>query len=403
MSLRWVEGGVCAPLGFRAAGVAAGLKGEGQLDLCLIVSDRVCSACGCFTANRACAAPVLLCKEHLERTKGRAKAIVMNSGNANACTGKKGELEVRRVVERVAQLAGCQLDEVLPASTGVIGIPFPGEKILDALPKAAKELSRSGAAAAAQSIMTTDTKPKSAALEQIGNLRCSLGGIAKGSGMIAPNMATMLSVITTDVKASSSCLQLLLREAVRESFNAVTVDGDTSTNDTVLLLANGMSEGRSLDEAIELREEFGAALTELCINLAKQIARDGEGASKLVSIEVVNALTKDEARSVGKILANSPLIKTAIYGMDPNWGRFVAALGRTGVPVDPSTVCFYLGGELWLDTEYQEALSEEDARSRMGGKECVIRVDLGRGVARDTVWTCDFTEEYIRINAHYRT
>ena len=403
MSWRSVDGGICAPMGFRASAVAAGLKGNQKLDLCLIVSDTTCSACGCFTTNRACASPVRICKEHLSSTKGYAKAVVVNSGNANACTGPQGDENARRVTRRVAQLLGCDPREVLPASTGVIGISLPTEKILAALPTATEELSRTGAMAAAQSIMTTDTRPKMLAVQLTQKLRCSIAGMAKGSGMIAPHMATMLSVVTTDAKASPECLKSMLQEAVDGSFNAVTVDGDTSTNDTVLLLANGMSGAPGLDENLELREEFQSALICLCVDLAKKIAEDGEGASKRIEFQILNALTREEARSVGKVLANSPLVKTALYGNDPNWGRFIAALGRCGVPLDPSKVRLYLGRDLWLDSEYREAMSEEDARSRMGGKETVIRVDLARGVAMDTVWTCDFTEDYIRINAHYRT
>lgn len=401
MELNTVPGGVCAPVGFKACGIAAGLKPD-RPDLALIVSDVPCEAAACFTTNTACAAPILVSREHLAAA-GQARAVVINSGYANACTGDQGIEHARETCVRLASLLKVPTEQVLVASTGVIGVPLPVDKILNALPEAVNSLSREGASAAMRAIMTTDTRPKERSYEIQGDLRCRLGGMAKGAGMIAPNMATMLSVITSDVSASSACLQGLLREAVEGSFNAVTVDGDTSTNDTVFLLANGQSGAPRLDDHDELREIFAQALLQLCQDLAKMIAQDGEGATKLVTVHVIRALTRQEARQVAKTVAESMLVKTALYGGDPNWGRIVAAVGRTGLPLDPSRMKISLSGSLWLDEGYQEKMTEAEANARLKKTECELVLDLGRGVATDTVWTCDLTEGYVAINAHYRT
>ena len=396
-----VSGAVCAPLGFRAAGVAAGIKPSGNPDVTLIVSDYPATAAGVFTRNRVVAAPVLVSREHL--AGGAARAIAVNAGNANACTGTQGMVDARRMAQVTAQLLDLPVEQVLVASTGIIGRPMPMDRLEAGLARAAAELSRENGSQVAQSIMTTDTRPKEIAVEiSIDGSRVRIGGICKGSGMIEPNMATMLAFITTDAEVWPEVLQSALTSSVERSFNCVTVDGDTSTNDSLLILANGASGVRVTPDSPAHRA-FCEGLLHVCTHLAKELARDGEGATKLVEIQVGGARSTSQARKVGKSIANSPLVKTALYGNDPNWGRILCAAGYSGVPIDQERLALTLCGHPLVregePVEFEEAVVSQAMRE----PEVLIRLDLGQGRFSSTVWTCDFSYDYVRINAEYTT
>jgi glutamate N-acetyltransferase/amino-acid N-acetyltransferase len=393
--------GVTAPQGFRASGARAGIKANQGLDLALIVSDLPATAAGVFTVNRAQAAPVLVSREHLRVSGGIARAVVVNSGCANACTGDEGLRAARDMAVETAHLIGCAVPEVLVASTGVIGVALPIDKIRVALPAAVRDLAGDQGSTAARAIMTTDPFPKEASAEAtIGGRTVRLGGMAKGSGMIEPMMATMLAFVTTDALVPQPLLARALREAVDDSFNAITVDGECSTNDSVVLLANGAS-GVSIDEGTY--EPFVQALHGVCRELALGIVRGGEGATKLVTVSVTGAATTDEARRAAKAIANSLLVKTAIHGGDPNWGRLIAVAGRAGVAFDLSRAAVAIGPVVLFRNgrPYDEAAGE--AAEYLKRTEVAISVDLGSGSSASTVWTCDLSAEYVRINAEYRT
>jgi glutamate N-acetyltransferase/amino-acid N-acetyltransferase len=374
-----------SPLGFKATGLSAGIKKSG-LDLGLIVSDRPATAAAVFTKNTFPAAPVLVSKQNLLDSGHVLRAVLVNSGNANACNGEEGLAVARRCVSEAARHIGCSPSEVFVSSTGVIGRPLSADKICSAIPGL---LSAAGSTSEfAQAIMTTDTFPKVASSEVDG---VRVLGFAKGSGMIHPNMATMLSFIVTDAKVDFPNLDKALRCAVDRSFHSITVDGDTSTNDVVAVLANGAS-GIAPDPAA-----FTAQLVSVCQQLAKSIARDGEGASKFVELNIEGAPSDDAAREIGRCVARSPLVKTALYGCDPNWGRLVAAVGNSGVTLASDQMEIYVGGVSIIHGDL------DAAQQRMRGKEVDIRIVLHSGNGRATVWTCDFTEGYIRINADYTT
>ena len=396
-------GGVTTPRGFRAAGVSAGIKrGPGVLlDLALVVSDTPATAAAVFTTNRAQAAPVVVSRDHLARSGGLARAVVVNSGCANACTGDEGLQVAREMAAETARLLDCPADQVLVASTGVIGVALPIEKIRRGLPSALRALSVDQGAAAARAIMTTDPFPKEAAAQiRIGGHDVAIGGMAKGSGMIEPTMATMLGFVTTDAAVPQGLLSRALREAVDDTFNAITVDGECSTNDTVIVLANG-SSGASVDEAEY--PAFLAGLRAVCLDLALGIVRGGEGATKLITVTVTGAATGGDARQAAKAMANSLLVKTAIHGGDPNWGRLIAVAGRAGVAFELSRAAVRIGSiVLFRDGRpFDEAAPE--AAIYLQGKDVAVSVDLGVGVESSTVWTCDLSAEYVRINADYRT
>jgi glutamate N-acetyltransferase/amino-acid acetyltransferase len=332
-----VSSGVTFPRGFRATGVACGIKKTGALDLALIASESDCSCAGVFTTNRVKAAPVVYDQELLKNNNNAVRAVVINSGCANACTGQVGMEDVCATAEAMAKTIGCRADQVLVLSTGVIGQRLDIEKLRIGIAEAAKQLTQEGGAIAARAIMTTDTKPK---LSAVGNSHYSIGGIAKGAGMIHPNMATLLSVITTDAKIAPSLLEKALRAAVAKSFNRLSIDGDMSTNDTLLVLANGASGYEIRDSEVE---RFAETLTQVATNLAKQIARDGEGATKFVEIVVSGARDDADASRVARAIANSPLVKTAIYGSDANWGRVICAAGYSGVAVESEKMTLWFG------------------------------------------------------------
>ena len=392
---RLLQGSVTSPLGFVAGTASCGLKESGAPDLALLLSRFDCSAAGVFTQSQIAAAPVLLDRETLAANPGAQRGVVTNSGVANACTGASG-LEAARGMQRAAaQAVGCEPSQMLVLSTGVIGRPLPLAAIEVGIATAASRLAPEHGSAAAQAIMTTDTVPKSAALALEGpSGRITLGGMAKGAGMIHPDMATMLAVLTTDAAAPADLVDRLLREAVDQSFNRISVDGDTSTNDTVLLLANGAS-GLSLTDA-EIETEFSEILHTLCRELAQAIVRDGEGSTKFVSLTVMGAPTQDDAARVARAIGTSPLVKTAFAGGDPNWGRVLAAAGRAGISLDPSRLDLWIGGdggELQLvhsgaATDFRES----EAGAIMARSEFSLRLDLGTGEGEATLWTCDLTE-----------
>jgi len=395
------KGGVTAPRGFRAAGVSAGIKANGSPDLALVVSDTPATAAAVFTTNRAQAAPVLVAREHLARSGGVARAVIVNSGCANACTGDDGLQVARDMAAETARLVGCPPEQVLVASTGVIGVALPIEKIRAGLPLAMRALGADQGPMAARAIMTTDPFPKEAATSiDLGGTRVAIGGMAKGSGMIEPMMATMLGFVTTDAAVPRPLLDRALRAAVDETFNAITVDGECSTNDCVALLANGAS-GAAVDETT-----YGAfleGLTRVCLELALGIVRGGEGATKLVTVRVTGAATDEEARRAAKAIANSPLVKTAIHGGDPNWGRLVAVAGRAGVAFDLARAAVTMGPVVLFKDGRPHDEAAPDAAVYLKGTDVTVAVDLGAGHAASTVWTCDLSAEYVRINADYRT
>jgi glutamate N-acetyltransferase / amino-acid N-acetyltransferase len=401
-TIETIGGGVATPKGFRASGVSAGIKAKpGALDLALLISDQPATAAAVFTTNLAQAAPVTVSREHLSRSGGIARAVVVNSGCANACTGEAGLRDARTMTSDTAALIGCPVEQVLVASTGVIGVALPMDRVQRGLPVAFHALGSSHGALAAQAIMTTDPFPKEAAARVgIDGRDITIGGMAKGSGMIEPMMATMLGFVTTDAGVPKPLLERALREVVNDTFNAITVDGDCSTNDCVLILANGAS-GVTVDE--RSYEAFADALRSVCLRLALGIVRGGEGATKLVTINVTGAASPFEARKAAKAIANSLLVKTAIHGGDPNWGRLIAVAGRAGVGFDLSRAQVLIGPiVLFKDGRpYDEAAPE--AANYLKNTDVVITVGLGAGSASSTVWTCDLSAEYVRINAEYRT
>jgi glutamate N-acetyltransferase / amino-acid N-acetyltransferase len=394
-------GGVATPLGFRAAGISAGIKASGNPDLMLLVADAPAQVAAVFTTNKVVAAPVVVSREHIARSGGLVRAIVVNSGCANACTGDTGLRNAREMTAETARLVGCPVEQVLVSSTGVIGVALPMDKVRAGLPRAFAALGADQGPAAARAIMTTDLSPKEASRRiAIGGREASIGGMCKGAGMIEPMMATMLGFVTTDAAVPRPLLERALREAVDQSFNAITVDGDSSTNDCVVLLASGAS-GAVVDEPGY--SVFLDGLTAVCRELALAIVRGGEGATKLVTVNVTGAASSDEARKAAKVIANSLLVKTAIHGGDPNWGRLICAAGRAGVAFDASRAAVTIGSiVLFKDGQPHDDMAPA-AADYLKGTDLTIGVDLGSGSASSRVWTCDLSAEYVRINADYRT
>jgi glutamate N-acetyltransferase/amino-acid N-acetyltransferase len=397
-----VGGGITAPKGFRAAGVACGIKANGKLDLGLVASDTVASAAAVFTTNKAVAAPVIVSREHLAEAKGLARAVVVNSGCANACTGDAGLRVAQMMTVEVARALGCEVEEVLVASTGVIGVSLDPRKVTDGIIAAADALGDSHAEAA-RAIMTTDPFPKEHAVTvDAGRGRSfTIGGMAKGSGMIEPMLATMLGFLTCDAEVAPAMLQRALVDACDTTFNAITVDGECSTNDSVFALANGASGVVIGDAEYEALVE---GLRAVCLELALGIVRGGEGATKLVSIHVTGAKTYDEAKRAARAIANSLLVKTAIHGADPNWGRLVAVAGRAGVAFSLSGARVVIGKTVLFEHGRPFDERAPEAAAYLQGKDVRIEVNLGTGGPEDaTIWTCDLSAEYVKINAEYRT
>ncbi len=395
------DGTILSPAGFRAGAARCGIKtAEGQPDVALIASDGPAAAAGVFTRNRFAAPSVVWNKQRLPADDLRA--IVANAGNANACTGAQGARDVRTTAELVAGLVGCAPEAVCVASTGIIGHPLPMEKLTAGVRGAAAALSGEADAArlAACAIMTTDTHPKSAAVRsEIGGVPFSVGGMAKGSGMIAPNMATMLCFVTTDAGVTPARLQAALGGAADRTFNRITVDGDSSTNDCVIVLAGGAS-GAQVDDDGAGSEEFAAALEAVLSDLAIQVARDGEGATKLIEVRVAGAMTKRDAVLAARAVAESQLVKCAVYGGDPNWGRVLCAVGYSGAQARLESTSIHLGRTCVLENGTPTGA---DASEAVKGERVLVHVDLGLGASEATVLTCDLTEEYVRINAEYHT
>jgi glutamate N-acetyltransferase/amino-acid N-acetyltransferase len=396
-----MSSGVTVPRGFRAAGIAAGIK-DGAPDLALVVADGPCAAAGVFTQSSTVAAPVVVAREQL--AAGRARAIVVNSGCANAATGRAGLDDVREIAQRTAAALGCAMDEVVVASTGVIGVRLPMDRVRAGIAEAAARLSPEHGADAARAIMTTDTKPKEASVElTVGGVPCTVGGMAKGAGMIAPNMATMLAFFTTDATIEPAPLRRALVSAVGESLNRITVDGDTSTNDCAVVLASGAAEAPAITGEGPDFDSFETALTDVAHQLAEMLVRDGEGVTRIAEVRVEGARSAAEADRVARVVAESPLVKTALYGGDPNWGRVLAAAGRSGVEVDGDRISIWIGdvhvAENGVAREYEEA----HAAAAMEEDPVRIRVHLGSGEASGWMWTSDLSHGYVDINAHYRT
>ncbi len=401
------------PKGFEASGVSAGIKQSGDLDLALIFSNEAASGAAVFTRNAFAAAPVIYSKGIIARNPRGLRAVVINAGNANACTGEEGLKDAREMADTTARKLGIPLDSVFVMSTGIIGVPMPMEKLRKGIPLAVERLSPDGLERAARAIMTTDTVPKFASVTlSLGGAEATVAGIAKGAGMIHPDMATMLSVITTDLAVEPDALGKALRWAVERSFNAVTVDGDTSTNDTVLVLANGSAGNAAINEKSKDFRAFAEALLSVSRSLARQIAKDGEGATKFATISVVGALSKEDAKKAAKAIANSPLVKTALFGGDPNWGRILAAVGYSGALVEPDKVSLQVA--IGDDEEHGEYLllasggrpvpfDGKIAARIFSSDRVIIEVDLGLGLESALVWTCDLSHGYVDINGYYHT
>ncbi len=395
------SGSITSPQGFCAGATSAGIKkAKDSLDLAILFSEVPCTAAGVFTNNRIKAAPVLLSQKRLE--SGRAVAIVVNAGCANACTGEEGLNNAGETAELVAQSIGASADDVLIASTGVIGERLPMKKVRDGIRRIV--LSKDGGHELARAIMTTDTKPKEIAVEvKVGGTRFTIGGVAKGAGMIHPDMATLLSFLTTDAAVELDFLRSALQKVVDASFNMISIDGDTSTNDMVLLLANGKAGNKPIASNSRQADIFQQALEQVCIYLAKSTAGDGEGATKLIEVRVSGAPSLAEARQAARTIVSSPLVKSAVHGNDPNWGRIMAAVGRSGVEVVESKIELYMGDTCVIRSGQPLPCSKQELIKLLDNKEVRFSLNLNLGEAEATAWGCDLSEEYVTINSQYTT
>ena len=399
----WLRGGITAVPGILAAGIHCGIKASGKKDLALIHSTHAATTAGCFTTNRVKGAPVQVSMEHLKG--GVGQAIVASSGNANTCTGEQGLKDAREMTKIVSELLRVPQRHVFVASTGVIGQPLPIEKIRSSLPKLVKALSPQGGKNAAEAIMTTDTTPKEAALRvEIGGRPVTIGGVAKGSGMVHPHIATMFCFLATDLAVARPQLQASLRRAADQTVNRITIDGDRSTSDTLLILASGLAENKSLDRPSADLRMFARALHAIMERFAKMLVADAEGATKVVEIIVKGATNRRDALSAARSAASSLLVKTALNGQDPNWGRLMAALGASGATVQPENVSIWFADEpVAVGGQVKAGVRWEKVREVMSRKEFTILIDLGLGDAQDHYWTSDLSEEYVRINTKYTT
>ncbi|MDO8880839.1 MAG: bifunctional glutamate N-acetyltransferase/amino-acid acetyltransferase ArgJ [Coriobacteriia bacterium] len=396
------EGGVVAPTGFLVGGVSAGIKKSGKRDVCVLASERPCPAAGVFTTSATAAPPVLVSREHL--ADGMLRAVVVNAGNANACTGEPGLSDAREMAAATARELACAPGEVAVCSTGVIGVPLPVHRVIAGIAEAVAGLDRATADGAAEAIMTTDTFPKQLAIAvEVAGRTFKVGGMAKGSGMIQPDMATMLAFITTDAPLDPAACDALLRAAVARSFNRITVDSDTSTNDTCILMASGAEGGGPLATGTDAYDAVAAAILEVATALAQMVVRDGEGATKFVAITVRGAATEADAERAARSIANSPLFKTALFGEDANWGRVAMALGKSGAEVDAARFDIALAGILTCAAGTAVAFDEAEAARALAEPEIDVLVDLHLGDGVATVWTCDFSYDYVRINGDYRS
>lgn len=397
------DGGVTTPRGFSAGATYAGIKKKSKdaLDLSLLYSESPCAAAAVFTTNKIKAAPVILDKQKLDKTH-QAQAVIINSGCANACTGEQGMIAAKITADVTAKTLGISTDLVMVASTGMIGVQLPLDKIQTGL--ACIVLSVEGGNALSRAIMTTDTQPKKTAVKiESGGIKFTIGGTCKGAGMIHPDMATMLGFLTTDANVDAGFLKTALNEAVAVSFNLISVDGDTSTNDTVLLMANGLAGNKVITAGSSLAAGFQQALNQVCLYLAKCIARDGEGATRLIEVIVNGAKSLKDARLAVRTITSSPLVKTAVHGCDPNWGRIIAAAGRSGAEVVPEKADVYIGEMCLMKNGLPLAFDKKAAAAWLNKEEVVLRVELNIGQASATGWGCDLSEEYVVINSEYTT
>lgn len=401
-NLEYVSGGITAAAGFLAGSAFAGIKKKDKRDIAVIYSNVPAAAAGVFTLNKVKAAPVLVTMDRI--AGGKARAVVVNSGNANACNGQQGMRDALSMAAEAANTLGIPEETVLVSSTGVIGGKMPMDRVLPGVRAAAGQISPDGGPLAAQAIMTTDTYPKEAAVRlELGGKLVTVGGMAKGSGMIHPNMATLLCFITTDAAVSPACLKQALKYAVDRSFNMVTVDGDTSTNDMAVIMANGMAGNKEIEEEGPDYDMFRDALTRVCTMLAVDIARDGEGATKLIEVEVRNAATEEDACLAARAVAGSTLFKAAVFGRDANWGRVLCAAGYSGANFDPGRVDIFLGDEQVAKDGGSLEFSEERALEILRKDTVKITLDFKAGQFSATAWGCDLTYDYVKINADYRT
>ena len=394
--------GVCYPQGFTAAGVRAGIKKNGNLDVAVIYTEKEAAVAGVFTKNLVAAAPVHLSK--IVVGTGSAHAVVANAGCANACTGEQGIRDAEKMAQIAAKELNCRADDVIVASTGLIGSNLPMDKMENGIKAAVKELSREGSVNAGNAIITTDTYSKTCATEvEIGGVEVRFGAIAKGSGMIRPDMATMLCFITTDADIDQKLLQTALRDATEVSFNCMTVDGDMSTNDSVVVLANGAAGNKKIVDKGADYEKFYETLKNICIELAKRIAADGEGASKFLTINVTGAESFADAKKVGMSVANSPLVKTAFFGQDANPGRTICAVGYSGVKIIPEKISIKFGGITVYEKGLVTKFDEDSMKKILAAHDIVVDIDLNLGDAAATIYTCDLSFQYVKINADYTT
>ena len=398
--------GVCAPLGFRAAAVAAGIRDDGatgRLDLVILASDLPCAAAGVFTRNIVKAAPVVISQLTLRRN-APIRAVVVNSGNANACTGPQGFRDALRMATLAADNCGADPSEVLVCSTGVIGRPMPMDRVASGVAAVARRLTDGGGEESALAIMTTDTVPKTAIAEVlIDDRACTVGGMAKGAGMIHPDMATLLGFLTTDACIERSALQSLLTDVCSRTFNCLSIDGDTSTNDTVLLLANGAAGGPPIAAGTAQFEALRGAVEDVCTSLVEQLAADAEGATKSIVVEVDGAVDNEQARAAARTVVLSPLVKSAIHGADPNWGRIVAALGRSGASFSLDRCRVSLGGVAVFAAGQPQPIDLDAVRAVFSQPRITISIELNAGEGCGRAWGCDLSAEYVSINADYTT
>lgn len=407
MNYKIIEGGVTAAKGFLASGLHCGLKKDAKKkDLALIYSESTCTAAGMYTFNKVKGAPIAVCKEHLKNSK--AQAVIINSGNANTCNGDDGLTKARKMTESAAESLKISADDVLVASTGVIGVPLNIDLITSSVSSLAKNLSKDGRKDACEAIMTTDTFGKECAVEfTIGGKSVTIGAMCKGSGMIEPNMCTMLSFITTDISITEELLKDALKESVDISYNRISVDGDTSTNDTVLILANGMSESPLISSKNDDYKTFVEALKFVNVSLAKKMARDGEGATKLIECKIIGAKDEETGVILAKSVIKSSLVKTAVFGSDANWGRILCALGYAGPDFDPEKVNVYFesnkGSILVCKDGSSVPFDEDKAKEILLEEEILIKVELNQGDYTVSAYGCDLTYDYVKINGDYRS
>ena len=396
------NGCITSPKGYKASGAACSIKKDNTLDMALVVSKKPSDAIGVFTKNVVKGHSLLQTMSNIKH--GVAHAVVINSGNANACIGAKGEEDAHLMAKTTSSMLGCKPEHILLGSTGVIGIPMKSESILTGIDMCIKSLSIDGGHDAAKAIMTTDLVAKEIAVEiMINNTPVRIGAMAKGSGMIHPDMATMIAVLTTDACIDKVLLDEAFRKAVDTSFNKISVDGDTSVCDMTLMLSNGEANNEAINKKNQDYDNFVKALSYVCVFLAKSIASDGEGATKLIEVKVINALTQEDANKVANSIVKSPLVKTTVFGEDANWGRIITATGYSGVSFDPLTVDIYIGSEIVCSNGNAVMFDEDKTKSELSKKQIELKVDLKSGQFASTMWTCDLTYDYIKINGSYRS